>query len=260
MKSLKILLKNKIEVLLMVILIVSSIVFILNTKESVSEEVTNEPDIHERATIFQEDDDNFEEDLYTKSMYISDEVFIKYFTGQIGEEICFSDDIYHKYQSWSPDKDDKGEIIYTKTRMVVNGVSFVDECEGETLEEGWTFCLIDITVFNDYPEERLLSHKGSIAEWDFENNSFISGNDVYKLLADEGVVTYKTTKVGDDSLYMPFDEGFVFSVKPGENITYKAVFKVPVDYINNKNIIFYEQCSGKTPTNHDFGIRLFPEE
>ncbi|MGN0318403.1 MAG: hypothetical protein ACI4E1_10790 [Lachnospira sp.] len=260
MKLLKNLLKNKIEILLMVILIVSAIVFIINTKESVSEEVTNEPDIHERATIFQEDDDNFEEDLYTKSMYISDEVFIKYFTGRIGEEICFSDDITHKFQGGLPDKNDKGEIIYTKTRMVVNAVSFVDECEGETLEDGWTFCLIDITIFNDYLEERLLSHRGEIAEWDFENNSFISGNDAYKLLADDDIVTYKAIKVEDKYLHMPYDGGFLFSVKPGESITYKAVFKVHVDYINNKNIIFYEQCSGKMPTNHDFGIRLFPEE
>lgn len=246
----------------MVILIVSAVVFILNTKESVSEEEKNEPDAHERATIFQEDDDNFEEDLYTKNMYISDEVFLKHFTGKLGEEICFSDDIHHKYQSLSPDKDDKGEIIYTKTRMVVNGVSFMEECDRETLEEGWTFCLIDITVFNDYPEERILYNRGMIAEWDFENQPYSSrkgGYQVYKLLADEGVVMYNPTEVDGEYIYMPFDEGYGFSVKSGESITYKAVIKVPKDYINS-NVVFFERVNRTYASNGDFVVKLFPEE
>ena len=174
------------------------------------------------------------------------------------------DGIIHKYQGWSPDKNERGEIIYTKTRKRVNGVTFQDECEGETLEEGWTFCLIDITEFNDYPEERILYYSGMIAEWDFENQPYSdrkSGYQIYKLLAPEGVEKYNPEDLGDGkSTFVPMgDKGFGFSVKPGESITYKAVIKVPKDYINS-NVVFFERLNRKYASNSDFAIKLFSEQ
>lgn len=260
MKIYKILLKKKVEILLMVILIVSAVVFILNTKESVSEETQKETIEHPHIIELDEFEDELGDAFYSKFNNISMEVFLKYFTGEIGTEISFADTITHKYQDMAPDKNANGEVIYTKTRIRVNGIDFKDEVFGETLEEGWIFCLIDITVFNDYPEERILYYYGSIAEWDYENNKLNSIHGIYKLLPDEGVIMYNP--IDDDGVYrfLPFDEGYGFSVEPGESITYKAVIKVPTDYMHNNNLIFYQKLDGKAQTNCDFGIRLFPEE
>lgn len=264
MKILNNILKHKVEILLMVVLIVSAVVFIINTKENGTKGIENVAEEHQRATLLQEDEEDIEDKLYGKYRRISDEVFLKYFTGQIGDEICVVDGIIHKYQGWSPDKNERGEIIYTKTRKRVNGVTFQDECEGETLGEGWTFCLIDITEFNDYPEERILYYSGMIAEWDFENQPYSdrkSGYQIYKLLAPEGVEKYNPEDLGDGkSTFVPMgDKGFGFSVKPGESITYKAVIKVPKDYINS-NVVFFERLNRKYATNSDFAIKLFSEQ
>lgn len=267
MKILNNILKHKVEILLMVVLIVSAVVFIINTKENGTKGIENVAEEHQRATLLQEDEEDIEDKLYGKYRQISDEVFLKYFTGQIGDEICVVDKIIHKYQGWSPDKNERGEIIYTKTRKRVNGVTFQDECEGETLEEGWTFCLIDITEFNDYPEERILYYRGMIAEWDFENQPYSdrkSGYQIYKLIADDGVEKYNPENMGSEEkpsvVFVPMgDKGFGFSVKPGESITYKAVIKVPKDYINS-NVVFFERLNRKYASNSDFAIKLFSEQ
>ena len=60
MKILNSILKHKVEILLMVVLIVSAVVFIINTKENGTKGIENVAEEHQRATLLQEDGDDIE--------------------------------------------------------------------------------------------------------------------------------------------------------------------------------------------------------
>ena len=99
----------------------------------------------------------------------------------------------------------------------------------------------------------------------FTQDNFVIYNETEcVIMTFDGVEKYNPENMGSEEkpsvVFVPMgDKGFGFSVKPGESITYKAVIKVPKDYINS-NVVFFERLNRKYASNSDFAIKLFSEQ
>lgn len=254
----KVVKKHIIEIILLIMFVVCAIIFILNSKSKEKQSVKQDDLEQQRATLLSDEGDNTEEKLYAEQRYIDLNLFKKYFVKPINEPAYFLNSLAYK----------NVDILGMGAKKVkdcisVTGVSIADEYNGEHIETGSKFVIIEVKLTNEYIDERIMKIQRRLGNWtdldDYQTletiytpykEEYSENCDKYGMIMDSvnNTCTYVLTDNPDDY------NGI--SVKSGESITYKLIYKIPENKINN-SLVFYERLNRKNASNRDFVIKLF---
>ncbi len=252
--------KYMVEIILVIILIVSAIVFIVNTNGDIGDSISKENDNHEKATLLNADTEDVAGKLYDISRYIDTGLFEEYFIGQRGDKVYFVDTLAYKNVNILEMNSEK-----VKDNIEVTDVTVAYEYDGEKIEDGYAFVIVDIKRTNEYENERVISVERVLGNW--ENYSdYTTCKDRYSPYREQYPEDCEKMDMvmnadNDTCTYVATDNQKAvngISVKSGESISYRLIYKIPADNINS-TLVLYRRLNKSNATNQDFAIRLFTE-